>query len=199
MNNIQSIILTIFEQKQEYDKQYNRLMSNFIMKANELVILSEDLYQIEHTIRLNQISLKDYILNSEICCLLKKQNIHNYSISDLKEYMKKYENQNTSDITSYKFALELYETLEEIKQIEDSKINYEMTKMSTILENINSIKNFSKDKYQDLYNNLLNQIKIKYLDNHIIDDRTNNYMIQILNDIFYFYLNGNKAIPLKIE
>ena len=201
MNNIGNIgveILEIFTEKQNYDEKYNNLMFSFVTKAYELVDLSEDLYQLEHTIKLNQISLKDYILNSEICSFLKNNNINNYSTEDLKEFMQKYENQNISDITSYKLALELYEKLDEIKNIENAKIDYEINRMSNILEDIINIENIDKNKYQDLYNRLLEQIKVKYLDNNLIDDKINNYVVQILNDIFNYYLYGNKEIPVDM-
>ena len=55
-----------------------------------------------------------------------------------------------------------------------------------------------KNKYQDLYNRLLEQIKVKYLDNNLIDDKINDYVIQMLNDIFNYYLYGNKEIPIDI-
>lgn len=201
MNNIENIgveILEIFTEKQNYDEKYNNLMFSFVTKAYELVDLSQDLYQLEHTIKLNQISLKDYILNSEICSFLKNNNINNYSIEDLREFMKKYEIQNISDITSYKLALELYEKLDEIKSIENAKIDYEINRMSNILEDISNVENIDKDKYQDLYNHLLEQIKVNYLDNNLIDDKINNYVVQILNDIFNYYLYGNKEIPVDM-
>lgn len=192
IENIKDEILEIFTEKQNYDEKYNSLMFDFITKAYELVELSEDLYQVEHTIKLNQISLRDYILNSEICNYLKDNNFNNYSIEDLKEYMQKHENQNTSNIASYKLALELYEKLEEIKDIENSKIDYEVSRMSNLLDNINNIESIDKDKYQDLYNDLLQQVKVKYLDNNLIDNRLNNYVVQILSDIFNYYLYGDK-------
>lgn len=201
MNSIENIgveILEIFTEKQNYDEKYNNLMFSFVTKAYELVDLSEDLYQLEHTIKLNQISLKDYILNSEICSFLKNNNINNYSIEDLKKFMQKYEIQNISDITSYKLALELYEKLDEIKNIENAKIDYEINHMSNILEDISNVESIDKDKYQDLYNRLLEQIKVNYLDNNLIDDKINNCVVQILNDIFNYYLYGNKEIPVDM-
>ena len=198
IKNIKDEILEIFTEKQNYDEKYNSLMFDFLTKAYELVDLSQDLYQLEHTIKLNQISLKDYILNSEICSFLKNNNINNYSIEDLREFMKKYEIQNISDITSYKLALELYEKLDEIKSIENAKIDYEINRMSNILEDISNVENIDKDKYQDLYNHLLEQIKVNYLDNNLIDDKINNYVVQILNDIFNYYLYGNKEIPVDM-
>jgi len=201
MNNIENIgieILEIFTEKQNYDEKFNNLMFSFVTKAYELVDLSEDLYQVEHTIKLNQISLKDYILNSEICCFLKNNNTNNYSIEDLKKFMQEYETENITDITSYKLALELYEKLDEIKNIETSKINYEINRMSNILKDISNIKTINKDKYKNLYNNLLRQVKEEYLDSNLIDDKINNYVIQILNDIFNYYLYGNKEVPTEI-
>ncbi len=198
IKNIKDEILEIFTEKQNYDEKYNSLMFDFLTKAYELVELSEDLYQVENTIKLNQISLKDYILNSEICNFLKKNNFNNYSIEDLKEYMQKCENQNISNIASYKLALELYEKLEEIKNIENLKIDYEISQMGNLLDNINNVKNIDKDKYQELYKDLLQQVKVKYLDNNLIDNKLNEYLVQILNDIFNYYLYGNKKNPLEI-
>ncbi len=190
-------ILEIFTEKQNYDEKYSNLMLSFILKAHELVELSNDLYQLENTIRLNQISLKDYILNSEICKSLKNSNINNYSIDDLKSYMTKYDNQ--ENIKSYQLALELYERLEEIEYVESAKINYEIDRMSNILEVISTIKAIEKSKYQNLYKDLINQLRIKYLNNNLIDDKINNYAVQILNDIFNYYLYGNKEIPVNFN
>ena len=43
--------------------------------------------------------------------------------------------------------------------------------------------------------------KIEYaiLDNNLIDDKIYNYIIQILNDIFNYYLYGSKEIPIINE
>ena len=201
MNNIENIgieILEIFTEKQNYDDKFNNLMFNFATRAYELVDLSQDLYQVEHTIKLNKISLKDYILNSEVCNFLKDNNVSNYSIQDLKEFMDKYEKQNISDVTSYRLALDLYEKLEELENLESQKIDYEITRLSNILEEVSEIKNTNKEQYQKLYNDILLQVKGKYLDNNLIDDKMNNYIVQILNDIFNFYLYGNKEVPLEI-
>ena len=70
--------------------------------------------------------------------------------------------------------------------------------MSNILQDISNVENIDKDKYQDLYNRLLEQIKVKYLDNNFIDDKINNYVVKILNDIFNYYLYGNKKIPIDM-
>ena len=55
----------ILESYVEIDKIHddiNNRLFNFITKANELVELSEDDYQIEKTLLLNKISLKGFVL-----------------------------------------------------------------------------------------------------------------------------------------
>ena len=67
--------LKILESYVEIDKIHdniNNKLYDFIMKANELVELSEDDYQIERTLKLNKISLKDYVLISDCCNSLKE-------------------------------------------------------------------------------------------------------------------------------
>ena len=84
----------ILESYVEIDKihdEINNKMFNFITKANELVDLSEDDYQIERTLKLNKISLKGYVLDSELCMQLEENNIKDYSIDELKNYLAQYE------------------------------------------------------------------------------------------------------------
>ena len=79
--------LKILESYMDIDKIHddiNSKMFQFITKANELVELSEDMYQIERTIKLNKISLKGYLLDSPCCAFLKENNVEDYTIEDLK-------------------------------------------------------------------------------------------------------------------
>ena len=71
--------------------------------------------------------------------------------------------------------------------------------MSNILKDVRNVKSVSKDKYRDLYDHLLQQIKVKYLDQNLIDNKMNNCIIQILNDIFNYYLYGNKEVPIEVN
>ena len=84
-------ILEISNRRKSYEIKYNDLIIEFITKAYELVELSNEVYQVEKTIKLNKISLKDFILNSDICNILKNNNIKDYTISELKKYFAEYE------------------------------------------------------------------------------------------------------------
>lgn len=194
--NISNNILEIYNDKQKYDEQINSLMLDFMTKANELVEKSNDMYQIEHSIRLNEISLKDYILRSDYCVLLKQNNVVDYTIEELEQYMNNYEYQNSEfDMYKYKLALSLYKELEKIKQIIDKKIDMEVSRIENIINSINGIKNINnKGEYQNLFNKVNIEIKQKYIDTNIIDDTASNYINQIINDIFNYYIDGYKNI-----
>ena len=187
----------ILESYVEIDKIHddiNNKIFNFITKANELVELSEDDYQIEKTLMLNKISLKGYVLDSDLCNQLAENNINDYSIDEVKNYLEQYEKSFNTDYSKYLLALSLYETIEDIEKLVDSKIDLEINELSNIISNIDDIKSIDKGQYENLYYSLKNQ-----LDNHFknkkLDEKSYNICIQILNDIFNFYISGYPNIP----
>lgn len=173
----------------------NNKMFQFITKANELVELSENMYQIEKTIKLNKISLKGYILDSPCCSFLKENNISDYTINELKNYLVRYEKSSNEDCTSYYLALSLYELLEEIEKTVDNRINLEIDKISELTNTIRKIKNIDSNEYEYLYNEIKNELNSKYLNQNLIDDKSYGICIQILNDIFNFYISGYPDVP----
>ena len=187
----------ILESYVEIDKLHddiNKAMFNFITNANELVNLSEDDYQIEMTLRLNKISLKGYVLDSELCTQLHENNITDYSIDELKQYLTQYEKTYNTDCLKYLLALSLYEQVEQIEQLVDSKIDLEIKELSKIISDINNILNIDKSEYEKLYTNLKNQLDENYK-NQELDEKSYSICIQILNDIFNFYISGYPNIP----
>lgn len=191
--------LEVLESYVEIDKIQDKINSeifNFITKANELVELSDDDYQIEKTLMLNKISLKGYILDSDCCVQLHDNSINNYSIDELRNYLIQYEKYFNNNYSKYLLALSLYELIEDIEKQIDSKIDLEISALSNIVSNIKDIKNTNKDEYESLYYSLKNQLD-NYLKNNKLDEKSYSVCIQILNDIFNFYVNGYSNIPDK--
>ena len=83
-NNYSVRILEAYMDIDKIRDSINNKLFHFINSASELVELSEDMYQVERTIKLNKISLKGYILDSPCCKLLEENSISNYSIEELK-------------------------------------------------------------------------------------------------------------------
>lgn len=186
-------IIEIYQKKEKADEKITNLINDFLIKAHELVTLSNDFYQIEKTIRLNKISLKDYLLNSEICKYLEETNNVFYTLNDLKRYITTYEKVNNMELTSYTMAINLYEELEKIEKLEDRKIEYELESLIPFIKDLENLKSLTSD-YQTLYNSCLNNLKIAYLDKGLISQSNYQYLRYILADIFNYYEKGHLKI-----
>ena len=108
--------------------------------------------------------------------------------------MIQYEKSFNSDCSNYLLALSLYEMIEDIEMQVDSKIELETNELGNIISNIKSIKNINKDEYENLYYNLKTQLDNYFKDNKL-NEKSYNLCIQILNDIFNFYISGYPNIP----
>ena len=187
-------MLTSYVEIDKIHDDINNKMFDFITKANELVELSEDDYQIEKTLMLNKISLKGYVLDSDLCNQLSKNNINNYSINELKNYIIQYNKSSNTDYSQYLLALSLYEIIEDIEKQVDSKIELEINELSYIINSISDIKKADKTNYENLYYNFKIQLDNCFKENKL-DEKSYGICIQILNDIFNFYINGYPNIP----
>lgn len=193
-NNLNVKILESYVEIDKIHDDINSKIFSFITKANELVELSEDDYQIEKTLMLNKISLKGYVLDSDLCNQLNENNINDYSIDELKSYIMQYEKSFNTDYSQYLLALSLYELIENIEQQVDSKIELEINELSNIIQNISNIKTTDKTNYENLYYNFKNQIDNCHNENKL-DEKSYGICIQLLNDIFNFYISGYPNIP----
>lgn len=196
-NNISVKILEAYMDIDKIHDDINNKIFQFVTKATELVDLSEDMYQIERTIKLNKISLKGYILDSSCCIFLKDNNVIDYTIDDLKNYLVKYEQSSNEGCLPYYLAITLYELLEKIESLVDTKIELEINKLSELTQIVNEIKNINNENYETLYNQIKNQLNNDYLNKNLIDDKAFNICIQILNDIFNYYISGYPDIPIE--
>lgn len=185
-------ILSIYNKKNEYDNQYDKLVFEFMSKAEVVVTITNGIYQIENSIRGNKISLKDYILNSDLCNTLESRGIKNYSKDELKRYMEMYEKQYPIQVYPYKISFELYELLEKIENLENEKIEYEVNSMKKYLKGFNNINNTSKNNLKELYGSIISELKSKNF-----DKQANDYFTIIINDIFAFYFSGHKKLNFK--
>lgn len=193
----ENLNVKILESYVEIDKIHddiNNKIFNFITKANELVELSEDDYQIEKTLMLNKISLKGYVLDSDLCNKLSENNINDYSINELKNYIIQYERSFDTDYSQYLLALSLYELIEDVEKQVDSKIELEISELSNIIQSISDIKNTDKTNYENLYYNFKSQLDDCFKENKLAE-KSYGICIQILNDIFNFYISGYPNIP----
>lgn len=193
-NNLNVKILESYVEIDKIHDDINNKIFNFITKANELVELSDDDYQIEKTLKLNKISLKGYVLDSDLCNQLNENNMNDYSIDELKKYFNQYESSSNTDYSNYLLALSLYELIEDIEGQVDSKIELEINELSNIIQDISNIKNLDKNDYENAYYNYKSQLDNCFKKDKL-DEKSYGICIQILNDIFNFYISGYPNIP----
>ncbi len=193
-NNLNVKILKSYVEIDKIHDDINNKIFNFITKANELVELSDNDYQIEKTLKLNKISLKGYVLDSDLCNQLSEINMNDYSINDLKNYFNQYESFSNTDYSNYLLALSLYELIEDIESKVNSKIELEINELSNIIQNISNIKNLDKNNYENSYYNFKNQLYSCFKEKKL-DKNSYGICIQVLNDIFNFYISGYPNIP----
>lgn len=194
-NNLSVKILESYMDIDKIHDDINNKIFQFITKANELVELSEDMYQIERTIKLNKISLKGYLLDSPCCTFLKENNIKDYTIEDLKNYLVKYEQLNNEDCSKYYLAVSLFELLEDIENLVEDKIDLEISKIFELTPLINDIDKTNLNDYERLYNDIKKDINNKYLNQNLIDDKSFDICMRFVNDILNFFISGYPDIP----
>ena len=187
-------ILKNYSEIDKINDNINNKILSFINKANELIELSEDDYQLERTLRLNKISLKGFILDSPCCISLHENNITDYSIEELKLYLTQYEKKLNEDCSKYFSAISLYELIEDIEKQVNSKIKLEINSLSKIITNITDIEFMERVKYKEIYFTSKNKLD-DYLKDSELDENTYNICVDMLNDIFSFYINGYPNIP----
>ncbi len=179
----------VYEKIESLNNEIDGSLTNFVIHANQLVELSEDDYQIEKTIRLNKISLKDYILNSSCCLTLKENDITHYSLEELEQFLVQYEERFHEDLSRYYLAISLYQQLENIESLVDSKIEMEITAVSYYYGDIQFIKKHDKKEYETLYGAIKEAIAIDYKHDKLTHQEYLIY-IKLVDDIFEFYNIG---------
>ena len=135
------------------------------------------------------------ITKNEIKVGYKRNNVLDYTIEELKDYLTKYETSSNEDCSSYHVAILLYELLEEIEKLVDNKVNLEINKLSELDPLIKNISTINSNEYEFLYNQIKNNIANNYLNNNLIDDKSFDLCIQFMNDIFNYYISGYPDIP----
>lgn len=193
-DNISLKIIDSFSKIEKINNDINYKLSNFIMNAKELVELSDGYYQIEKNLKLNKIFLKGFLLESSCCISLNNNNIIDYSLDELKNYLVKYEHDSGEDYSKYHLAVMLYKLIEDIEELVKLKVELEFKELSGIISNINEIKTIDKSNCDKFYVDIKSQLD-NYIKNNDFDEKTYSICMQMINDIFNFYINGYPNIP----
>lgn len=189
--NVKEIILKV----SAYNKQIEEQLEDFTTGCYTLKETSAGKYQVQKTTRLNKIYLQGYILDSKLCRQFKANNITNYSLTNLKDYITKNYNNLDTDYTSYYQALSLYEKANNLEELIDDKIELEIDLLSNYEKDIEKLKyqELKKEQLVAFYKEIKEKL-IKKLTNNIMASQTKNSILIILNDVFEFLWSGYPTI-----
>lgn len=193
--NYNEIILESYKKVQEYDQVINNKLLNFSTNCIFFEEIFNHKYEIQKNIKLNKIYLQGYVLDSPVCKYLNDKYKHNYSINELHEFINIYEKESGNDLTSYHDALNLFEEVNNLEELVDNKIKYEISIVKNFTNKILDINTIEKSKYQDFFNDVEKIIVNEYLNNNLIDNDCLMLITLIINDIFSYFILGNVEIP----
>ena len=189
--NVKEIILKV----SAYNKQIEEQLEDFTTGCYTLKETSAGKYQVQKTTRLNKIYLQGYILDSKLCRQFKANNITNYSLTNLRDYITKNYNNLDTDYTSYYQALSLYEKANNLEELIDDKIELEIDLLSNYEKDIEKLKyqELKKEQLVAFYKEIKEKL-VKKLTNNIMAIQTKNSILIILNDVFEFFWSGYPTI-----
>ena len=189
--NVKEIILKV----SAYNKQIEEQLEDFTTGCYTLKETSAGKYQVQKTTLLNKIYLQGYILDSKLCRQFKANNITNYSLTNLRDYITKNYNNLDTDYTSYYQALSLYEKANNLEELNDDKIELEIDLLSNYEKDIEKLKyqELKKEQLVAFYKEIKEKL-VKKLTNNIMASQTKNSILIILNDVFEFFWSGYPTI-----
>ena len=189
--NVKEIILKV----SAYNKQIEEQLEDFTTGCYNLKETSAGKYQVQKTTLLNKIYLQGYILDSKLCRQFKANNITNYSLTNLRDYITKNYNNLDTDYTSYYQALSLYEKANNLEELIDDKIELEIDLLSNYEKDIEKLKyqELKKEQLVAFYKEIKEKL-VKKLTNNIMASQTKNSILIILNDVFEFFWSGYPTI-----
>ncbi len=187
------------------ESNYKEQMKQFIQGANEMINVSGGLFQIENSLEYNKISLKGNILESDLVKNLNEKGIENFTLEDLTTFhIPSYEQEYGVNLIETKLAISLYEKIENIEKVKQKQMEIISKNLGDLLgkdifSKISESSTIQSEvQLQENYHKAIMVIEKLYGNEGILDLQTKNATIQLLNQLFNYYINGNGKISLNI-
>lgn len=204
-------ILKTAIQKISRDNYTDSLKKEYMNKMSDFLEIEEH-FQLEDDIQSNNLALKKYLLNSDVCLYLKSQGITSYDLYDLRYYSFDYEMRFGKDQRNVEKAIKLYENSEQILKNEIQKMYIikdglgdifdkdilsqyqEMEKQADGMTTLDQ-ENKTQEQYSNDYNLALKQLEQLYTEG-TLDKATYGYAKIMIDQLFKYYQNGLEIIKL---
>lgn len=196
--------------------KYNELMLDYIGKANDFVEVTQGAYQVEETLDDNKLGFKGHILDSDLVRELESRGITDYTIDELSQLASEYSVNFGKDISDINMAIDLYKKTDELEDIEKHQMETISRNLGDILgkdivsnttekgiiqsdgKAIIQLNDKTPEQLQSDYHKALQKIDELYVNEGVLDLKTKNATTQMLNELFSYYTNGNKKVPMQV-
>lgn len=172
----------------------NSLMKDIIGYGQELEKKSNYEFFLNQDLEKTRIMLKGYILNSRFISELDKKGIKNYTFRDIQKYLQQYIKATGDTIDDVALAVNLYTLVRDYKSKMDNIYDKVKNTLSEVFgEEMLTNSGDISFKYQCI------KERIERMNGReLFDERSNELLNALLNELFGYYLNGDIIIPIDV-
>lgn len=172
----------------------NSLMKDIIGYGQELEKKSNYEFFLNQDLEKTRIMLKGYILHSRFISELDKKGIKNYTFRDIQKYLQQYIKATGDTIDDVALAVNLYTLVRDYKSKMDNIYDKVKNTLSEVFgEEMLTNSGDISFKYQCI------KERIERMNGReLFDERSNELLNALLNELFGYYLNGDIIIPIDV-
>lgn len=172
----------------------NSLMKDIIGYGQELEKKSNYEFFLNQDLEKTRIMLKGYILHSRFISELDKKGIKNYTFRDIQKYLQQYIKATGDTIDDVALAVNLYTLVRDYKSKMDNIYDKVKNTLSEVFgEEMLTNSGDISFKYQCI------KERIERMNGReLFDERSNELLNALLNELFSYYLNGDIIIPIDV-
>ena len=207
------IIFNTALRKANRDQLYNKFKEKYKVEGQQLEELTNHKFVLDTNIITTEIRLRNYLVNSELNIYLNEQNIKSCTFDELLNHANTLAKTNPQfKPATIQLAIQFYQTIEKLGKIERDEVTTIAIGLSEILgqnliseydnsivvdgKNPGKIKSTERTIPQLLKNKMDSLLKIEQL-RDILGDQACEYACQMIDQVFEYYINGNKEIELS--
>lgn len=172
----------------------NSLMKDIIGYGQELEKKSNYEFFLNQDLEKTRVMLKGYILHSRFISELDKKGIKNYTFRDIQKYLQQYIKAIGDTIDDVALAVNLYTLVRDYKSKMDNIYDKVKNTLSEVFgEEMLTNSGDIRFKYQCI------KERVERMNGReLFDERSNELLNALLNELFSYYLNGDIIIPIDV-
>lgn len=210
--NMRLNVFSTAMKKANRDQMYKTLVEKYNVLGKKLEELTNNQFVLDPNIIMSESRVRSYLANSKIAMYLQMKNIKSCNFEELKAHNEMLaETDNSYNPNDIKVAIEFYETLENLAKVENKTIEdiayglvftvgFEVMSQDDkilVIDN-NQAKIKSKERTIPTFEkNRVTALERLEEKRFAIGEQAYTYALEMINEVFDYYINGNREISLE--